>query len=108
MDDKESISEVFSRIDSYLYKYNDKAKDLYQGTKGVDDKEHFGVMAQELQENPVTSATVQTDENGYLEVDTAQLVMTLTAVVSDLAKRVNDLENVVKNSLNNGELENGN
>ena len=90
--ENKSISEIFSDIDGYLYKYNQMAQGLYGKEKGVDNQEHVGVMAQELAENPVTKSAVLEDENGFLEVDTKELVMTLTAVVADLSKRVEDLE----------------
>ena len=62
----------------------------------LDDKEHIGVMAQELAENPVTSATVEPNENGILEVDAEKLCLTLAAVVSELCKKVGELEFEIK------------
>lgn len=95
MEEGKSISEIFSNIDGYLYNYNERAKQLYDKSVGVDDNTHIGVMAQELAENPVTKTAVQEDENGYLEIDTKELIMTLTAVTADLAKRVEDIENEI-------------
>ena len=82
----------FARINAYLYKYKPEARAAYGGEKGVDDRVHVGVMAQELAENPVTESTVSEDENGFLQVDTRQLCLTLAAVVSDLSRRVLELE----------------
>ena len=87
--------EAFSRINSYLFKYKPEAQELYGGANGVDDKEHVGVMAQELAENPVTAAAVEEDENGFLEIDTGKLCTALAAVVADLSKRVLELESKV-------------
>lgn len=85
--------DAFSKIDAYVYKYNDKAKELYpEGDRGIDDSQHFGPMAQDLAKNPVTSGTVHQDENGYLMVDTRQLTLTNTAMISQLARKVQELE----------------
>ena len=49
----DDIIDLFSKINAYDFAYTDKAKDLYLGNKGVDNDEHVGVMAQELQQNPL-------------------------------------------------------
>lgn len=85
--------DAFSKIDAYVYKYNDKAKELYpDGDRGIDDSQHFGPMAQDLAQNPITSGTVHEDDNGYLMVDTRQLTLTNTAMISQLARKVQELE----------------
>lgn len=83
---------AFSDIDAYVYKYNQKAQDTYAGEKGVDDETHFGPIAQDLAKNPVTSGTVHRDESGYLTVDTRQLALTNTAMISQLARKIEELE----------------
>ena len=83
---------AFSDIDAYIYKYNNKAQSLYGMEKGVDKNPHFGPMAQDLKKNPVTSGTVHEDENGFLNVDTRQLTLTNTAMISQLARKVQELE----------------
>lgn len=83
---------AFSDIDAYVYKYNQKAQDTYAGEKGVDDETHFGPIAQDLAKNPVTSGTVHRDESGYLTVDTRQLTLTNTAMISQLARKIEELE----------------
>ena len=83
---------AFSDIDAYVYKYNQKAQDTYAGEKGVDDSTHFGPIAQDLAKNPVTSGTVHRDESGYLTVDTRQLALTNTAMISQLARKIEELE----------------
>ena len=88
--------DAFSKIDAYVYNYNDKAKQLYDRNNGsVDDNTHFGPMAQDLARNPVTEGTVHKDDNGYLEVDTRQLTLTNTAIISQLARKVQELEEKV-------------
>ena len=49
-------------------------------------------MAQELAENPVTEGTVHPNEDGYLTVDTRQLTLTNTAMISQLARKIQELE----------------
>lgn len=83
---------AFSDIDAYVYKYNQKAQDTYAGEKGVDDATHFGPIAQDLAKNPVTSGTVHPDESGYLTVDTRQLTLTNTAMISQLARKIEELD----------------
>ena len=83
---------AFSDIDAYVYKYNQKAQDTYAGEKGVDDSTHFGPIAQDLAKNPVTSGAVHRDESGYLTVDTRQLALTNTAMISQLARKIEELE----------------
>lgn len=88
----DDIIDLFSKINAYDFAYTDKAKDLYLGNKGVDNDEHVGVMAQELQQNPITDSTVAEDENGYLSIDTKELTMADTAVLSDVCKRLLQIE----------------
>lgn len=88
----DDIIDLFSKINAYDFAYTDKAKDLYLGNKGVDNDEHVGVMAQELQQNPITDSTVAKDENGYLSIDTKELTMADTAVLSDVCKRLLQVE----------------
>ena len=83
---------AFSDIDAYVYKYNQMAQDTYAGEKGVDDETHFGPIAQDLAKNPVTAGTVHRDESGYLTVDTRQLALTNTAMISQLARKIEELE----------------
>ena len=88
----DDIIDLFSKINAYDFAYTDKAKDLYLGNKGVDNDEHVGVMAQELQQNPITDSTVAKDENGYLSIATKELTMADTAVLSDVCKRLLQVE----------------
>ena len=88
----DDIIDLFSKINAYDFAYTDKAKDLYLGNKGVDNDEHVGVMAQELQQNPITDSAVAKDENGYLSIDTKELTMADTAVLSDVCKRLLQVE----------------
>lgn len=88
----DDIVELFSHINSYEFKYTPKALRLYNGTKGVDEGTNIGVMAQELEENPVTENTVIDDENGYKNIETNKLAAADTAVLADVCKRLIAIE----------------
>ena len=72
------------------------AKALYGKESGVDDKEHTGVKAQDLEQTDTTKAVVEEDDNGFKKVNTEQLTMTNTAAISELARRVLTLETAIK------------
>ena len=88
----DDIVKLFSHINSYEFKYTPKALRLYNGTKGVDEGTNIGVMAQELEENPVTENTVIDDENGYKNIETNKLAATEAAVLADVCKRLVAIE----------------
>lgn len=88
----DDIVELFSRLNSYEFKYTPKALRLYNGTKGVDEGTNIGVMAQELEENPVTANMVVEDENGYKNIETDKLAATDAAVLADVCKRLIAIE----------------
>ena len=90
------IIEDFARIAAIDFKYKPEAQEKYNGAHGVDDKEHTGVIAQELAETKSTESTVKPDENGNLSVDTQQLTMTNTAAIAELSRRVLTLETALK------------
>ena len=95
--DNEDAIKAFSKIDAIKFEYNDKAKELYpEGEKNVDSDPHYGVKAQDLQKNPYTASTVQKDPNtGYLNVNTQELTMANSAVISDICKRLLAIENIL-------------
>lgn len=88
----DDIVKLFSHINSYEFKYTPKALRLYNGTKGVDEGTNIGVMAQELEKNPVTENTVIDDENGYKNIETNKLAAADTAVLADVCKRLIAIE----------------
>ena len=91
------IIENFAKISAIDFKYKPDAQKEYAGCCGVDNKEHIGVIAQELEENPATEGTVSTNEKGDKQVNTAQLTMADTAAIAELSRRVLALEEAVKN-----------
>lgn len=96
----ENPVDCFGKINAYLFKYKPEAQQMYGDEKGVDNKPHIGVMAQELKANPVTSSVVTTDENGFENVDVRKLTMANTAILAELVKRVETLEQLLKEITN--------
>lgn len=94
LDDK--IIDNFAKISAISFEYNDEAKSKYGEGKAVDDNQHIGVIAQELEANPITEGAVKTNENGDLEVDTRHLTFADTAAIGELSRRVLALEEAVK------------
>lgn len=92
----DSLVENFAKISAIDFSYTDEAKKEYNGENAVDDEEHIGIKAQELEENPATKGVVKTNENGNKEVDIRHLTAANTAVLSELARRVLELETVVR------------
>jgi hypothetical protein len=90
------ILEDFAKIAAIDFTYNSNARELYGDTNGVDDKEHTGVKAQDLESQESTKSVVEEDEHGYKTVDTQQLTMTNTAAISELSRRVLELEEKIK------------
>lgn len=94
LDDK--IIDNFAKISAISFEYNDEAKSKYGEEKAVDDNQHIGVIAQELEANPITEGAVKTNENGDLEVDTRHLTFADTAAIGELSRRILALEEAVK------------
>ena len=88
----DDIVKAFANINSYEFKYKPEALRLYGESKGVDENTHVGVMAQELEQNPVTTSTVTEDENGFKNIDTDKLSAANAAVLSDVCKRLLAIE----------------
>lgn len=85
-------------LDEYVYKYKESAKNnpALEG-KGADDGTFVGPMAQDLAANPVTKDCVHEDpESGFLTVDTKHLSLTEMSLITMLAKRVEAIEEKLK------------
>lgn len=94
-DDEDAIK-CFAKIDAIKFEYNDKAKEIHpNGEHQVDDDPHYGVKAQDLLKNPLTASTVEKDESGYLAVNTPELTMANSAVISEICKRLEIIEKVL-------------
>ena len=95
--DNEDAIKCFANINAIKFTYNDKAHDIPGGEdKGIDNDPHYGVKAQELAENPLTESAVSKDPiSEYLQVDTKELTMANTAIISEICKRILIIEKVL-------------
>lgn len=84
------ISKCLEDIDTFLFKYKKSVQE--ETPELADDKTHLGVMAQEMEQNPVLENAVEETEEGTKVVDVKTLTMDNTALLADLAKRFNALE----------------
>lgn len=98
IDDK--IIENFAKLSAIDFQYTPEAQAEYTNELNVDDKEHIGVIAQELENNEVTEGAVEHNENGDLTVNADQLTMADTAAIAELSRRVLALEQAVKELAN--------
>lgn len=85
-----NISKCLEDIDTFLFKYKKSVQE--EAPELADDKTHLGVMAQEMEQNPVLENAVEETEEGTKVVDVKTLTMDNTALLADLAKRFNALE----------------
>lgn len=92
----DKLIENFAKIDAIDFTYTPEAQEEYKGENAVDDKEHVGVKAQELADNPATEGAVEVDEKGNLEIDTNHLTAANTATIAELSRRVLTLETALK------------
>jgi hypothetical protein len=84
------LLDAIADIDAYRFRYKEGADKI--DPNATPDKEHIGVMAQELAANPATKDVVEQDPSGYLTVNIKDLTMETFAAVTELAKRVKELE----------------
>lgn len=86
----------FSKLESIKFTYNDKAKEIHpEGENGVDNDTHYGVKAQELEENPYTKSAVSEDAEGFKQIDPKELTAANTAVISEICRRLLLIEKVL-------------
>lgn len=95
--DNEDAIKVFANLDAIKFTYNDKAKEIPGSEEsGVDDDMHYGLKAQDLANNPLTESAVSKDPiSDYLKVDTKELTMANTAIISEICKRILIIEKVL-------------
>lgn len=85
----------FAKLNAYEFKYKPEAVKLYKGKYGIDEGMNVGVMAQELEKNPVTENVVNENENGHKVLDTRKLTTANSAVLSDVCKRLLNIERIL-------------
>lgn len=96
--DKEMVEEnggvipMMAKIDSYLYQYKPEAQEEYAGTGMMNDDTNLGVIAEQMNENPLTKPAVTKDQEGKLALDGGRLASINTAVISELCRKVMELE----------------
>lgn len=87
-----SLVDCIAKLNAYRFKY----KPEFQGKPGVDGDTHVGVMAQELEKNEATPNVVEEDVDGLKMVNTKELTLSNTAIISELAQRLLQLEDEVR------------
>ena len=94
--DNPDAIQAFAKLDSIKFTYNDKAKEIHPNEEnGVDNDQHYGIKAQDLEKNPYTAAVVSNDPNGYKQIDPAELTSANTAVIAEICKRLLIIEKVL-------------
>ena len=94
--DNPDAIQAFARLDSIKFTYNDKAKEIHPNEEnGVDNDQHYGIKAQDLEKNPYTTAVVSEDPNGYKQINPAELTSANTAVIAEICKRLLIIEKVL-------------
>lgn len=88
--------ECFKKINSVDFTFTDEAKEKLGEEGGIDDDEHIGVLAQDLEKVPVLKNSVITDERGLKKIDTNEMTLANTAAISDVAKELDDIKSAIK------------
>ena len=90
IEETDHISKLAEALDNYFYTYKDPEY------PGADDKAHIGTTAQQLEACPVTADAVSEDPNGIKHVDGGRLALDAIALISDMSKRISELEGGTK------------
>lgn len=85
------ILDAYKKLDAIIYKYNELGKQLTN-----DDKIHAGIKAQDMEDTVLESNVVENEDNGIKEVDIKSLALSNAAAISELAKKVEEIENKLK------------
>ena len=85
-----NVSKLLEDLDTYVYEYKDEAQEAFPNE--TNDKVNIGPTAQDLEKNPLTSQSVDTDENGIKHVNGGKLALAAISAISDLSKRLSELE----------------
>ena len=81
--------ECFRNIRGYTFEYTPQAQAIGAG----DNNQHYGVMAQNLEENPLTRQAVSIDKGtGFKTVDTGELTTINTAALGSMAREITELK----------------
>lgn len=94
-DISDEIINAFAKIDAADFTYKPEVQKEYADNPNMDNKEHIGIIAQQLEASPITSGTVERNENGDLEVKTGALTTENTAAIAELSRRILALEKII-------------
>ena len=83
----ESIEDMLDNLEPYEYDYKDEFKD----DPSMEGRQ-LGIMAQDLESSELGNKFVQEDNNGVKRVDYGKMASTQMAAISDLHKRLKQLE----------------
>lgn len=92
-DETTQLDLIKNNIGSYLWQYKPDFATEY----GVDDKEHLGIVAQELLKVPGLDSAVVQDENGVYKVKTDYVALATLGLVAALTRKVAALEEIINN-----------
>ena len=82
-----SIEDMLDNLEPYEYDYKDEFKD----DPSMEGRQ-LGIMAQDLEASELGDKFVQEDNNGVKRVDYGKMASTQMAAISDLHKRLKQLE----------------
>lgn len=92
----EDMISNFAKIKTLDFHYKPEVVEKANDNFAIDDKQHIGVSAQNLQENPITEGCVNEMEDGTKVVDTRHLTAANTAVLSEVCKALMDITERLK------------
>lgn len=99
-DENTQLDLIKDNIGSYLWQYKPDFVNEY----GVDDKEHLGIVAQELLKVPGLDSAVVQDENGVYKVKTDYVALATLGLVAALTRKVAQLEEIINNGTDKQEV----
>lgn len=99
-DENTQLDLIKDNIGSYLWQYKPDFVNEY----GVDDKEHLGIVAQELLKVPGLDSAVVQDENGVYKVKTDYIALATLGLVAALTRKVAQLEEIISNGTDKQEV----
>lgn len=84
------IDDFLNNLGTYSYEYKDKQ---------YGDGRRISPMAQEIEKSPLGMIAISTNKEGYKQVDYGKLGGTMLAALAMQNKRINDLQEQMKNSI---------
>ncbi len=79
-------------LPAFSYQYDKQHQDPMAQARADGRDDYVGPMAQDMLKNKVTSPSVLKGPDGLLRVDTGRLTLGNTAAISDLARKVKEIE----------------